>query len=169
MVDYKALLKAVMVMLVFTLGFFSSNIYASINTEQPASIQNAGNGFTDEVASPNDWVSESQIGVFSKQVILDIPDAEWATFTDTHSMEPVLSSRASAIEIVPKSMDQIKVGDIVSYSSDYADGTIIHRVIYKGTDENGAYIVMKGDNNPTSDPGRIRFEQVKRVVVAIVY
>lgn len=173
MFDKKAFLKAFIVTVVFLLGFFTSNIYANVNTEKPTTIDvsahpDLGNR-TDEVASPSDWVSESQIGVYSKNVILDIKNAEWATFTDTHSMEPVLSSRANAIEVVPKSVDEINVGDIVSYKSEYADGIIIHRVVSKGYDADGVYFIMKGDNNPTQDPGRVRFDQIQRVVVAIVY
>jgi hypothetical protein len=167
MFDKKAFLKAFIVTLIFALGFLTSNIYASTNTERPA---NMGTGnFTDQVPSPGDWVKESQISVYSNNIILDVKDAQWATFTDTHSMEPVISSRANAIEVVPTSADQIKVGDIVSYQSEYADGTIIHRVVEKNADSQGVYFIIKGDNNPSNDPGRIRFSQIKRVVVAIIY
>jgi len=159
------------------IGFFASNIYARMNTQQPlAIVQNPENQlttvntqYTDEVQSPNDWIKENQIKVYNAQIILDIKNAQWATFTDTHSMEPVLSSRANAIEIVPQSAEEIKVGDIISYQSEYADGTIIHRVIAKGIDEEGTYFTMKGDNNNRADPGKVRFSQIKRVVVAIVY
>jgi signal peptidase len=151
------------------LGFLTSNIYADIstNTETPSNMPNDNR--TDEVPSPSKWIGENQIGVYSQRVILDIEDPQWAIFTDTHSMEPVISSRSYAIEVVPESEDQINVGDIVSYESKYADGTIIHRVIEKGTDSQGVYFILKGDNNPNPDPGRIRFGQVKRVVVAIIY
>jgi hypothetical protein len=166
----KAFLKAFLVTMVFMLGFLASNIYASLYTENPTQIQKPiDDATTDEVPSPGDWVKENQIGVYSKQIILDIQNAEWATFTDTHSMEPVISARANAIELVPKSADDIKVGDIISYKSDYAEGTIIHRVIEKGRDDQGIYFILKGDNNPDQDPGRIRFSQIKRVVIAIVY
>jgi len=63
----------------------------------------------------------------------------------------------------------LSVGDIAAYSSDFADGTIIHRIVHIGNDEQGKYFVLKGDNNPTSDPGRVRFSQIKSVVVAIIY
>lgn len=121
------------------------------------------------VPSPKDRIPERAIGVYRDRVVLDLQDAQWSTFTDTHSMEPVIVAGANAIQVVPESPDDIQVGDIVSYESRYADGIIIHRVVYKGTDEEGIYFIMKGDNLPTSDPGRVRFEQVRRVVVAIVY
>jgi hypothetical protein len=165
----KAFLKAFIVTFVFMLGFLTSSIYAdmSTNTENPSSVLNDNR--TDEVPSPSKWVTDTQIGVYSQRVILDIEDPQWAVFTDTHSMEPVISSRSYAIEIVPESEDQINVGDIISYESKYADGTIIHRVIEKGQDSQGTYFILKGDNNQNPDPGRIRFDQVKRVVVAIIY
>ena len=167
MFDKKAFLKAFILTFIFMLGFLSSNIYASINTEKPANI-NTGN-FTDEVPSPGSWIKDSQIGVYSQRVVLEVDDPQWATFTDTHSMEPVISSRSHAIEVVPKSTDQIKVGDIVSYKSQYADGIIIHRVLSIGHDSDGTYFIMKGDNNSSPDPGRVRFSQIQRVVVAIIY
>jgi len=162
-------LKAFILTAIFMLGFLTSNIYAGLNTEKPSNLNITGDNRTDEVASPSAWIAENQIGVYSNRVILDVEDPQWATFTDTHSMEPVISSRSYAIEVVPKSVDDIKVGDIISYKSDYADGTIIHRVIEKSSDSEGTYFILKGDNNPTSDPGRIRFNQVQRVVVAIIY
>ncbi len=156
------------------LGFLTSTILAQSHSEQqPASnIQGLTTGTktnTDEVQSPNDWVKENQIKVYNSQVVLNIANAQWATFTDTHSMEPVLSSRANAIEIVPNCPGDIKIGDIVSYSSAYADGIIIHRVVAIDSDAQGTYFTMKGDNNKEDDPGRIRCSQVKRVVVGIIY
>lgn len=178
--DKKAFLKAFIVTFVFMLGFLTSNIYADLNTQSPSNLNSPstssmntqsalGDNRTDEVPSPSAWITDKQIGVYSKNVILDVEDPQWATFTDTHSMEPVISSRSYAIEVVPKSVDQINVGDIVSYNSKYADGTIIHRVIQKSSDADGVYFIVKGDNNPTQDPGRIRFSQIQRVVVAIIY
>jgi hypothetical protein len=119
--------------------------------------------------NPMDRVPEKAIAVYRDRVILDVQNVEWATFTDTHSMEPVIFKGANALEIKPKSEDDIKVGDIVSYRSIYAEGNIIHRVVYKGQDEEGTYFIMKGDNLPASDPGRVRFDQMDRVVIAVVY
>jgi hypothetical protein len=119
--------------------------------------------------SPADRVPERAIQVFKDRIVLDVKDAQWSTFTDTHSMEPVLAVGSNALQLVPQSADEIKVGDIVSYRSDYAEGIIIHRVVYKGEDEEGTYFIMKGDNLPTSDPGKIRFEQIRRVVVGVIY
>ncbi|OGM02210.1 hypothetical protein A3K72_00900, partial [Candidatus Woesearchaeota archaeon RBG_13_36_6] len=127
------------------------------------------NNELDELPSPCDRVKEEQILVFRDHIIINLEDAEWATFTDTNSMDPVIDQGANAIEYVPKNESEICVGDIVSYESKYADGVLIHRVVETGNDSQGWYAVMKGDNNPYKDPGKIRFDQIKRVVVAIIY
>ncbi|MEA3515544.1 MAG: hypothetical protein U9R34_08770 [Nanoarchaeota archaeon] len=122
-----------------------------------------------EQISPFDHIKESEIHVFKDRIIIDIKDAEWARFTDTNSMDPVIDADSHAIEIKPTSVNQIHEGDIVSYKSKYAEGTIIHRVVEIGEDEEGWFCRMKGDNNKMQDPGKIRFEQIQRVVVAIIY
>lgn len=160
-----------------SIGLYTANARdAAVDSTSGDSIQFAGslaamNPFETVQAkeNPRDRIPEKAIAVYGDRVILDVQDVQWATFTDTHSMEPVLFKGANALEITPKSADDIKVGDIVSYKSVYADGNIIHRVVYKGTDEEGTYFVMKGDNLPSNDPGRVRFSQMQRVVVAVVY
>ena len=123
--------------------------------------------FTREKPSPQNWIPESKISVYENRVVIYIDNPEWARFTDTNSMDPVFDVESNAIEIVPTTSDQIKVGDIVSY--DYKGSSIIHRVIKTDFDEDGWYMITKGDNNPKPDPQKTRFEQVNRIVVAIIY
>ncbi|MBN1502501.1 hypothetical protein JW930_03075 [Candidatus Woesearchaeota archaeon] len=123
----------------------------------------------EEKPSPYNWISEGDIHVYKDKVVIDISNAEWATFTDTNSMDPVLDFGANAIEIIPNSPQDIHVGDIVSYELSDSHGTIIHRVIETGFDEEGWYMRTRGDNNPRPDPSKIRFEQVRRIVVALIY
>ena len=130
-----------------------------------AMLRSAGN----ELPSPLDRIREDQILVTNERIVINLKGAEWASFTDTNSMDPVIDAGAHAIEIIPKSEDDIQVGDIAAYESEYAEGTIIHRIVHKGEDEQGTYFVLKGDNNPINDPGKVRFEQIKRLVVAIIY
>lgn len=181
--------KVLLLVCVFLLGAIATNIYSFYASAQKdlqlpdnnnggyeyasetafdralAMLHTKGN----EIASPMDRISEDQILVTNEKVVINLKGAEWASFTDTNSMDPVIDAGAHAIEIIPVSASQIQVGDIVAYESEYAEGTIIHRVVYKGEDEKGIYFVLKGDNNPISDPGKIRFDQIKRVVVAIIY
>jgi signal peptidase I len=126
-------------------------------------------GQNEELPSPQDWITQDKISVLKDKVIISVSNPEWAEFTDTNSMDPVIDSGSNAIEIIPKSSDEIQAGDIVSYRSEYAEGNIIHRVIKTGYDDQGWYAVMKGDNNPNPDPGKIRFSQIARVVIAVIY
>ena len=168
--------------IIFVFGWFCSSAYSTvlstISVISPGddNLQVADNPGIDryifknkERISPSDWIEQSQIHVYEDKVVIDINNPQWAIFTDTNSMDPVIDEGAHAIEVVPESPDQIHVGDIVSYNSEYADGTIIHRVVEIGEDSEGWYFKAKGDNNAFGDPGRIRFEQVQRVLVAIIY
>jgi len=154
----------------FVLGWFASGIYASISTDDfvlmPFSFLT---GVSSEVNSPSDWIKESQIHVYKDRIQLDIKDAVWSNFADTNSMDPFLDSNSNGIEIKPDSAEQVQVGDIISYRSDYANGIIIHRVIEKSQDEQGTYFKVKGDNNSLKDPGKIRFDQIEGVLVGIIY
>jgi len=128
-----------------------------------------GAGIASERASPGDRISEQQIQVFKDKIILDIQNAQWSTFTDTNSMDPVLDKGANALQIVPGSASEIQAGDIISYENELVGGTVIHRVIETGSDEQGWFAIVQGDNNPYKDANKVRFNQIKRVVVAIVY
>lgn len=150
---------------VFTLGWVSSSMYAiaaNMNSLQPFGGQSV-------LDTPADRVSEDEIHVYSDKVVLDLKDASWASFTPTHSMEPLISEKAHGIEIKPKSPSEMKVGDVISYNSDFTTGLVIHRIIETGFDEQGWYAVVKGDNNAEQDPGKVRFDDVNGVLVGIIY
>ena len=163
------LLVIAFVTLVFSLGWISNSMYASAssqNTQKPFLFNSNGQMV---LSTPSDRVSEDRIHVYDDKIVIDLKDASWATFTPTHSMEPLISERANGLEIKPKSFTELKVGDIISYKSEYADGIIIHRIIKTGFDEKGWYAIVKGDNNSEQDPGKIRFEQVNGVLVGVIY
>lgn len=172
----KGIIADVMIILtVFMLGWVGNALYSNISAlslSKPSSIFKGD--FSDlfkakERDSPADHITEDKIHVYGDRVVIDVQDPVWAAFTDTDSMDPVLDVESNAIEIVPTGPDQLQVGDIVSYESEYDDGVIIHRIIEIGHDDSGWYAIMKGDNNPEADPGRVRFSQVRRVLVAIIY
>ncbi len=122
-----------------------------------------------EKPSPYDRIKEEQILVYKDRIIIDIADAEWSKFTDTNSMDPVIDEGANALQIVPKNPGEIHVGDIISYDSSNIDGTVIHRVVNIDQDVDGWYCIAKGDNSNSNDPERIRFNQIQRVVIGIIY
>lgn len=120
-----------------------------------------------EMSSPSDWIKESQIKVYSDQVIISLNNPSWASFTNTNSMDPFLDETSNAIEIKPKSPEDIQPGDIISFRTEL--GIIIHRVIEKGEDGQGTYFLVKGDNNTFRDPFKVRFKDIQGVLVAIIY
>jgi len=167
----KMIAKIVRNLLVFLFAFGLGIICTSLfsNVAEGGLSMPLASPVSDEVPSPQDWIQEEDIWVYNNKVVINIKDPEWAGFSDTNSMDPVIDAGSNAIEIIPKNPSQIEVGDIVSYESEYTDGTIIHRVIERGIDSEGAYFILKGDNNPTADPGKVRFSQIRRVLVAIIY
>ena len=117
--------------------------------------------------SPGDAIKEFEIHVYPNKVTIDVNQPILASFADTNSMDPVLDAKHNAIEVVPRRESEVQVGDIVSYKTDY--GSIIHRIKEIGQDNDGWYAIFQGDNNPVPDPGRIRFDQIQRKIVAIIY
>jgi hypothetical protein len=115
---------------------------------------------------PGDWVSDEDIIVFEDMIILKIRNATLSNYADTGSMRPVLDYGSNGIRIVPKSVDDIGVGDIVSYRS--GNLLVVHRVVDKGFDSEGIYFITKGDNNLAND-GKVRFEEIEYVTVGVIW
>ncbi len=139
-------------------------------------------GFSNDKPSPSDTIKTNNIRVFENNVQLSLKDDygnDWLVvmdlknpvltrFRNTNSMDPVLDSGANAIRIKTKCPETINVGDIISYKSN--NGLIIvHRVVKKGFDDEGAYFILKGDNNPVIDPWKVRCNQYLGKLVAIIY
>ena len=156
-----ALLTLGLVIVAFFLGYSISN---NQETQMPQSYSIEEKN----TSSPSDWIKENQIQVQKDKVIINIENAKWAKFTDTDSMLPFLDENSNAIEVIPRNENDIKIGDIVSYRA-FTNDIVIHRVIEKGVDEQGVYFILKGDNNPYPDPEKVRFSQVQRVLVAVIY
>lgn len=116
---------------------------------------------------PFDRISQEKIAVFSDKAIISVQGLKWANFSSTGSMLPVLGSGAHAIQVAPRNAYDVKAGDIISYNLD--NKIIIHRVIETGEDEFGWYAITQGDNNPEPDPYPVRFFQIDRIVVGIIY
>lgn len=126
------------------------------------------NGLTLERDSPFDRIAEQDIEMHQDGVFIKLNEPQWAVFADTNSMDPVFDQGHHAIQIVPKTKEEVHVGDIISYRSPMGF-SIIHRVTKTGYDDKGWYAIVQGDNNNTPDPEKVRFEDITRVVVAVIY
>jgi len=157
-------------MIIFVAGILASFTLSSLpvfSDEKPLAFGSLFSDGTMEMPSPYDWVKEEQINVYNNKVVINLENAQLAGFVDTNSMDPLLDENSNGIEIVPESIVDIHIGDVVSYRS--GEDIIIHRVVFVGVDDLGWYALMKGDNNDVRDPERVRFEQVQRVLVGVIY
>jgi len=151
------------IILAFFAGFFANQEKIMPETEMPYP------GILSTGMAPGNWVEQNRIRVYPHYIRIDFKNAKWANFTNTNSMIPVLSSKSNAIQVKPSSKDQLKIGDIISFRTQETKTRIIHRIIGIGQDEKGRYYITKGDNNKNEDPFKVRFKDIERVVVAVVY
>jgi len=89
---------------------------------------------------------------------------------NTGSMYPTIGDNTSIILDTSINLRDTQPGDIISFSSN--DKQILHRIISLNTDSKGLYAITKGDNNDVTDfkaHGKIRPEQVRGVLIAIIY
>ena len=152
--------------LVFLLGFMSCVFlfygFSYSGVEVPFGTGLVGFG----VDAPNDWVSEDDIIVFDDMIVLRVENATLSNYLDTGSMKPVLDKGTNGIRVVPRSAEEIDVGDIVSYR--IGGMLIVHRVVEKGFDSEGAYFIMKGDNSLAND-GKVRFKDIEFVTIGVIW
>lgn len=149
--------------IVFLIGFLSCMLISFSNVEMPLGFRL---GFNSNLEAPGDWIKESQIHVYKNALVIDLDEASISRYAPTGSMKPVLDEDSTGIRIVPKSEQDIKVGDIVSFEQD--GQLIIHRVVEIGQDEQGTYFITKGDSNNVTD-GKVRFSQIKYVTIGILW
>jgi len=158
------LITFILVLAVFSIGFFSAlalNSYLATNFESPF-----GYSSSSEIKAPSDHIEESQISITKDKIIINIENASLSAYAPTGSMRPLFDEGANGIRIVPQSEDEIGVGDIITYKKDSM--LIVHRVVQKGTDNEGTYFITQGDNNDYADE-KVRFKDVKYITIGILY
>ncbi len=159
-------------LIVFSLGWLLNSLLSNfIYYDSEKTIPLSFSPFlkSPERLSPSDHVKESQIHVYDDKVVIDVKNANWASFTDTNSMDPYLDKESNSIETKPSREEDVKEGDIISYRSRITGDLIVHRVVKISKDSNGWYCIVKGDNNPSRDPEKIRFDQIHGVLIGIIY
>jgi hypothetical protein len=119
--------------------------------------------------SPFDHVKDSQVRVLQNKVEIDLKGVTWWTIEDTNSMDPVLDIGSTALSVKPYSEESLHDGDVALYDSHIAKTVIIHRIIKTNTDAQGWYSTFKGDNLEKVDPENVRFQQIKGVIIGIIY
>jgi len=122
-----------------------------------------------EIASPHNRVNDAQILLYHDKVVINVNGASLTKYADTNSMDPLLDEGAIGIELVPERDDQLYIGDVVAYESKHASGLIVHRIIDIVEDKQGKYFILKGDNLQTEDPEKVRFSEIKYVLIGVIY
>ncbi len=121
-----------------------------------------------EKLSSYDHVKENKIFLTGNSVLIDTEyELRWSKFEDTNSMNPLIDKGHNGLEFIPESIEDIYVGDVISF--DYRDAVYIHRIVKIGTDEVGRYYVTKGDNNFNIDDGVRRFKDIQGVLFGVVF
>ena len=151
------------------LGLTTFTIYETIYETEYVEISSEEKLNNKEKPSPSDRIKNSDIEVMSNKIIINIKNANWRDFIDSNSMDPLIDEGSTTIEIQPKSEDEIKVGDIISYNLDGYEFVVVHRVVEIGNDEQGIYFTTKGDNYFQEDPYKVRFSDLEGIVVGIWY
>lgn len=153
----RSILTVLYVLLIFSVGFLVGQTWDSIFY----------GGVTGKVIDmPSDFVPNDKINVYEDRVVIEVKNAKLSTYESTGSMLPTLGEGTNGISIVPNSADELEVGDIVSFRK--GDKFIVHRIVEKGIDIEGVYFVTQGDNSPADD-GKIRFENIERVLIGLIY
>jgi signal peptidase I len=124
---------------------------------------------TDEQISPSNTIERSQIQVNETNIQINIEDAVLVSYNNTNSMDPILDEEANGIEIPVTDSTEIQIGDIVSYQADWNETLISHRIIDIEEDDQGIFYTLKGDNNSSADPGKVRIDQIQYKLIGVIY
>lgn len=123
-----------------------------------------------EISSPGDHIKLENLFYDNETFCFKYHDLEVYAPIGTKSMDPVFDKGSFTVHYKPKSIDEIQVGDIVSYynkimEEEYNVSIMTHRVI----DIKGNMIKTQGDNVKGPDQGWIPFSQIEGIVIAIIY
>ena len=116
--------------------------------------------------SPSNFIGDEKIEVYDDRVVIKIKGATKGKYAPSGSMLPLIDEETTGIKISPRSPDEIGEGDIITYEE--GEELIVHRVLEKGEDNEGAYFITKGDNNRIND-GKVRFPQIRSLTIGILY
>jgi len=160
--------KIIKICIIFLLGFLSANLvgfYFVYGSEMPLSLFNLSFSSNNHSA-PFDFIKENQIQIYDDKIIINVEGASISRYAATGSMLPVLDENSNGIRIIPKSEENIHIGDIITFEQE--NMLIVHRVVEIGTDNEGTYFVTKGDNNNIND-GKIRFKDIKYITIGVIW
>ena len=139
---------------------------------------------TIERPSPSDIVPRSSIAHDANIISIDLgvlnipftkPPTVWIpSIPDTNSMDPVFDYGHNNILIA--GVDEIeqailcafiKKGDIIVYTMP-GKNPVIHRVVAINSDAEGRWFTLRGDNNASNDPHKVRDVNIKWLYIGTI-
>lgn len=114
---------------------------------------------------PN-YINLLQIHIYNDSFCVDVENPSISNYASSESMIPTLDKNSNGIRIIPINYSDIGIGDMITYKVN--NKSIIHRVIAYGFDEEGWFVLARGDNNNYIDK-KIRWNQVKYKTIALIY
>jgi len=158
----------------FTLCFITLIAVSTVDNVDPIVSCDTTTQYTDNdykntlPIAPSDIVNDQDIYVYKDRIVIYLNNATWSHFTDTNSMIPTFDYGHNSVQIMPKNESDVNVGDIITYTNTN-DDNIIHRVMETGTDSDGWYCIVQGDNNKYEDYNKVRFDMVRGRTVVVIY
>ena len=124
---------------------------------------------TKDIPSPKDRITDDKIQIYKDKIEIKVDNATVASYEDSNSMDPLLDKEANGIEVIPENENDIEIGDVIAYEANWTNGIVVHRVVNISKDDYGIYFVTRGDNNPANDPQRVRFKDIKFILIGVIY
>lgn len=146
--------------LIFIIGFSTASMFSEVE-------KRTAFGGTVDRDNPSDFITEEQIHLYSDKLVIEKEGLKYASVEDTKSMEPLLSSNSHTIETKPE-QSKLNKGDIISFYNAEEGKTIVHSIVEIGTDDSGWYARTKGYNTDFADEWKVRFTDIKGVVVGVL-
>ena len=84
----------------------------------------------------------------------------------TGSMEPYMMTNSIALTKEVTDMDQLEVGDVVTYHAETTDGRLI-RITHRIIDIEGDLVYTKGDNNRVADGYGLTLDNIEAEVLTV--
>ena len=123
--------------------------------------------------SPKDRIKSEQIVKLNKTLCIyeltdNVKDDIWITgIANTHSMDPWMDTGSDVILKKVTDVADLQVGDVIVYERTGPEDIVIHQII-KIDNDGSWYCIPKGINNAWQD-GKVRKEQVKWVMIGVLY
>lgn len=154
-------MMAITIIILNSCTYPSQAISKAINNQHPTSY-------------PCHRIDFEQIQVYPMQAMINSQMTK-SKVTGTGSMLPLITPQSTILYKQLNNKNELCVGDIVYYNNSKCINlkspvdVSLHRIIDRNEDINGTYYTLKGDNNGVADDCRIRFEDIRLVVVGIIY